>query len=465
MKPTRRELLKGLAAAGFGAGIGVAPGCAPRDSRNPWPDVPWTGPGEPSRETFPQGAQAGDPRTDALYCTTKVVGDAAVTLHYALWVDGGWTSPDPIPVPRDTPFAQHDLIGLPPDTSVWLCFVTADGRRSSVVRARTAPAPGARGAMRLVLNACDHVGGAPYHALSNVVAFEPVDLHVHLGDAAYCDGSRTLEQFRAVWARTLEHDGYIDLFAAAAIAFTWDDHEVDNNWNPSETDPALLETARVAMHEHIALPRSQAHPDRLWRSLRFGDIAELFMLDCRGERDREGGRYIGEEQLQWLLDGLSASTATWKLIGNSVPMSSLPGPFQAPVAKNDTWHGHGEGAQRQRLLDHIAEQGIEGVLVLSGDYHMPALTRLEPDGRGSNLWEVIGGPGGSTPSPLGLLLRPTEQIAYVDAVRNLFVIDLSTDGTARIRLVDDQQVQRLDATIDTRGELLSFEMQRWADEQ
>lgn len=465
MRPTRRELLKGIAAAGLGAGLGVTTGCAPRDRRNPWPDAPWSPPGAADRALFPQGAQAGEPRPDALFCTTKVAGDVAVTLHYAMWVDGGWTSPDPIPVPRTTPFAQHDLTGLPADTSVWMCFVTDDGRRSPVVRARTAPALGATGTLRLVLNACDHRGGAPYHALSNVAAFDPVDLHVHLGDAAYCDGSRTLEEFRAVWASTLEHDGYIDLFAAAAGVFTWDDHEVDNNWDPTETPADLIETARVAMHEHVALPRSAAHPDRLWRSLRFGDIAELFMLDCRGERDRAAGRYVSEEQLQWLLDGLSASTATWKLIGNSVPISSLPGPFQAPIALNDTWAGHGDGAQRRRLLDHIADQGIQGVLVLSGDYHMPTLTRVEPEGRSANLWEVIGGPGGSTPSPLGVLLRPSEQIAYVDAVRNLFVIDLSSDGTARIRLVDEQQVQRLDATLDTTGALVDITSQRWADEQ
>jgi alkaline phosphatase D len=463
VKPTRRQVLQGLAALGAGAGVGLTPGCAPKVERNPWPDVPWAPPGDVDLAVFPQGAQAGEPRPDALFCTTKVVGEAEVTLRWATFVDGGWVEGEPVPIARDTPFAQHDLRGLPADTSVWICFTTA-AARSPVVRARTAPLPGTPGTMRLVLNACDNAGGAPYYALSNALAFEPIDLHVHLGDAAYCDGSRTLEQYRAVWARTLEHDGYRDLFSAAALAFTWDDHEVDNNWNPDETSPELIEIARVAMHEHLAIPRSTEHPDRLWRSLRFGDIAELFMLDCRGERDRGAGLYVSEEQLAWLLAGLSASTATWKLIGNSVPMSRLPGLSEVPVARNDTWLGFGDGAQRQRLLDHIVAEGIEGVLVLAGDYHLPALSRVEAAGAGSAIWEVLGGPGGSGPNPLGAIVRPDDQLVYVDAARNLMIVDLSSDGTARVRMVDDEQIQRLDATLDTTGALLEITTRRVVDD-
>lgn len=464
MKPSRRDLLKGLAIAGVGATM--LPGCGSTPARAPWPEQRWDPSGSPDTETFPIGAQAGEPGVDRMYAVAKVVADGPVSVHYALFIDGAWQEQEPLTAEHDEhgPFVRAWLRDLPADTSIALYFQAEGGQRSPVVQARTLLPEGQGGTVRLLLNCCDHHSGRPLSALSNAVAFDAVDAHIHLGDAAYCDGSVTVEEFGGIWQRTLELQGYQDLFGHCAGIYTWDDHEVDNNWEATEIDPLIVENARIAMHQHVPLPRDPQHSDRLWRSIRFGDVAELFMLDCRGERDRPGGKYISDDQLQWLLDGLSASTATWKLIGNSVPMSNLPGPYQAPVAINDTWHGHGEGAQRRQLIDHIHNNQIEGVLVLSGDYHMPGLTRLDPEGPGFDYWEVISGPGGSTPNPIGILMDVDDQMAYLDAVRNIFVLDFDSAGTVRIRLVDEDQRVRLDTTLDTLGEMLEFESHRVVDD-
>lgn len=462
MKPTRRDVLRGLALAG--AGAAVLPGCGAADRRQPWPDQPWSAPGTLSLTAFPQGAQAGEPTPSTLLACAKVTDPSDVQLHSALFIDGAWRDQPPQIPERNGDFVRAELSGLPSDTSVALCFVTEGGERSMIVAARTTMAPGQTGEIRLILNCCDHQGGAPFYALSNAPAFAPVDAHIHLGDAAYCDGAVTAQEFRDIWAAHLEHEGYRDLFATAAGIYTWDDHEVDNNWDPGELDPELITTARQALFEHVPVPRNPDHPERLWRSLRFGDVAELFMLDCRGERDRQNGRYISPEQLQWLLDGLAASTATWKLVATSVPISRMPPPFTVPVALNDTWLGFDDGAQRRALLDHITQREIPGVLFLSGDYHMPALARVEPDGPASRLLEIIGGPGGSSPNPIGLILEPSEQLLYLDAVRNIMILDLSPDGTGRVRLVDEAQRQRLDASFTLSGDLLSLEAHRLADE-
>ena len=77
----------------------------------------------------------------------------------------------------------------------------------------------------------------------------------------------------------------------------WDDHEVLNNWYPGEVldDPRYTERsvdllaarARRAFLEHYPLRRSPADPERIYRSLPFGESLEVFVLDMRSERARE----------------------------------------------------------------------------------------------------------------------------------------------------------------------------------
>lgn len=464
MKPTRRDLLKGL--AGVGVGAAMLPGCGPMQGRRAWPRRPWSPSQTLDPERFPLGAQAGEPGADRLYAVSKVLAEGPIEVHYALWRGGGWRAQEPIVAEHDEhgPFVRAWLRDLPADTSVALCFVSQDGARSAVAQGRTCLPEGQGGSIRLIVNACDHRGGRPLTALSNALAFDAVDAHVHLGDAAYCDGSFTVEEFGAIWQSTLELQGYQDLFSHCAGIYIWDDHEVDNNWEYGEISPELIDNARIAMHQHVALPRNPDHPDRLWRSVRFGDVAELFMLDCRGERDRPNGQYVSEAQLEWLMDGLSRSTATWKLIGNSVPMGNLPGVYRTTILHEDNWMGHGGGEQRRRLIEHIVENAIEGVFVLSGDYHQPSLTRLEPSGPGYHIWEIISGPGGSGPNPIGRLMSTDDQIVYLDAVRNIFVMDFDSEGFVRARVVDVDLKVRLDATLNTQGELLELESHRVIDD-
>ena len=80
-----------------------------------------------------------------------------------------------------------------------------------------------------------------------------------------------------------------------------------------------------------------AAPDRIWRSFRWGHSAEVFVLDCRGER-RPSTRsvnptresvYISRAQMDWLKAGLRASPAVFKFIVNSVPIYGRPGGLEA----------------------------------------------------------------------------------------------------------------------------------------
>ena len=104
---------------------------------------------------------------------------------------------------------------------------------------------------------------------------------------------------------------------------------------------------------------------------------ELFMLDCRMYRpdigdsglrcavspnppllSREDGP-LGRAQEAWLREQLNASTADFKLIGC--------GSRFTPEGSTDSWASY--DVARNRLLEFIDEDGIEGVAFLSGDIH------------------------------------------------------------------------------------------------
>jgi alkaline phosphatase D len=114
-----------------------------------------------------------------------------------------------------------------------------------------------------------------------------------------------------------------------------------------------------AYYEHMSLRRSAmpAGPDMaLYRRLRFGDLAELSVLDTRQYRsdqacgDRAGplcpealepGRTMtGNAQEAWLTDGLSASDARWNVVAQQVFMAKRDfAPGSEERFSMDGWDG------------------------------------------------------------------------------------------------------------------------------
>ncbi|WP_435262086.1 alkaline phosphatase D family protein [Tenacibaculum sp. nBUS_03] len=71
---------------------------------------------------------------------------------------------------------------------------------------------------------------------------------------------------------------------------------------------------------------------------------------------------LGKPQFDWLLNKLSTSNATWKIIGNQVMMM-----FYKGVPTNDAWDGFIE--ERAKIYEHIATNNIDNIVVLTGDIH------------------------------------------------------------------------------------------------
>ena len=86
----------------------------------------------------------------------------------------------------------------------------------------------------------------------------------------------------------------------------------------------------------------------LWQSFRWGRTAELFLLDCRGERRPStlgSARpiFVSDAQLDWLREGLAASRSVFKIVVTSVPIGRLSGEIYAPP--HNRWEGYARSAR------------------------------------------------------------------------------------------------------------------------
>lgn len=120
-------------------------------------------------------------------------------------------------------------------------------------------------------------------------------------------------------------------------------------------------------------------------------------------------KLLGPEQRQWLFDNLDASSATWKFLGQQVMFGQLkvvgipsaaavPGLSLVPVAGNggqylngDQWDGY--QAERSAVFAHLADKGIDNVVVLTGDIHTSWAMDLTPDPNNPVAYNPLTGAG------------------------------------------------------------------------
>jgi alkaline phosphatase D len=270
---------------------------------------------------------------------------------------------------------------------------------------RTAPAAAVAAPVRLAFggdisgqNVCRHsTEGLP---IAETIASWRPDVFVGLGDMVYADNAcdpvgrygnpqvpggfgpaTDLEGFREHWRYNRADPSLQRLLALTGYVGVWDDHEVVNDFGPSEP---LLPLGRQAFLDYTPL----AAEERLYRSLRWGKHLELFVLDTRSYRDANSAlddgpvpkTMLGREQLEWLKAALAASDATWKLIVSSVPMS-IPTGFP-PTNGRDGWANFDQatGFERELLeiLGFMRARGIDRPVWITTDVHFAEAFRYRP---------------------------------------------------------------------------------------
>jgi len=307
--------------------------------------------------------------------------------------------------------------------------------------------------------------GASGYPIFDVVESHHPDFFLFLGDMIYGDDrcpsppnepgadfvATTLADFRARHRYQRGAESLRRFLERTPVYAMWDDHEVRNDF--SGPFDSQMPAGRQALREYWPIRVESDEPHRLYRTVRAGADVELFILDTRQYRSRNTDQdgpaktMLGERQLQWLLKGLSDSTAIWKVIVTSVPLS-IPKGGGAGLSGNDGWAG-GSGSpgferERQVIVDAILGRGMKNVVFLAGDVHYVQANAYDPDGDGTaDFHEFVVGPLSAAPgrlTPPNKGLRPTTMIN--DGGYMNFGLVRATNSSFDVTVYDDRGAAR-----------------------
>lgn len=434
---TRRGFLQGVAAGS------VLVGCRGKKEdtgseivaglREEEPEV-WSPSGAEDRVMFPYGVRVGDVMADSAIIAIYTAEDvSSVNFEIQKAAGTSWVADqEGVIAVGDTGHGQQEITGLAADTAYAIVFYSSDGaKRSQVTRFRTAFDDETWRVITFGATSC--LGGnLPWPNLTQAKN-DKYDFFCLLGDTVYADAD-SFEGYWSFWDYVLRQDGLYDLFSSTSVIATWDDHEITNNFNWNEhPNQEKFDAALKAFRQ--GLPQRESAGGQIWRTLRYGKVLEVFVLDCRGER--RGENYISEEQMSWLKQALSDSSSRFKIIMNSVSIVDFE-PLLGNAERDDRWQGF--PLQREEILSHIEDSAIEGVLWITGDFHYGSISRLSPAGKvGDSMYEVMTGPSGSFHNPMGNLLVPTEQyiLSFAEWNHTRFVCNPDT-GEVFVQFVGDE---------------------------
>jgi alkaline phosphatase D len=270
------------------------------------------------------------------------------------------------------------------------------------------------------------------------------DLFVHLGDTIYADNpleetvtlddgsvwrnlvtpakakvAETLDEFRGNYLYSLLDENLRRFNAEVGQVVLWDDHEVLNNWYPgrviddpryTEKSVALLAArAKRAFLEHQPLRFDCSDPERIYRSVPYGPLLELFVIDMRSTRGPNTANvqpaagpdtvFLGTEQLAWLKAALARSAAVWKVVGIGMPLGLVvtdgPGRFEG-AANGDAGRPLGRELEMAELLRFVRQQRVRNIVWITADVHYAAALHYDPARAAFHdfdpFWEFVAGP-------------------------------------------------------------------------
>ena len=332
-------------------------------------------------------------------------------------------------------FCLTSISGLQPKMKYFYkVFINNAQAEDSVERYFTTfPVDGEKSQFKFAFGSCQKQGQPG--TIFTKIADENPAFFLQEGDWGYPDTTASpfsldddlvKESFRSRYSFT--HPSW-QLIRKTPYAYTYDDHDMAGN----NVDGSLLylQAARNMlngynkMFPHYLLANIQKG---MWQKFSYGN-ADVFMTDNRSQREpnllgfKTAGDSIyfspdsthsilGDEQMDWLINGLKNSTADWKFISSGTPFNpgmrsaielamllqndpkyqeipTLYGMFNIKdiaFELSDKWAGFPKDILR--LLNAIDENKIKNVIFLSGDTHTSGVD----NGKNSMIPEMMAGP-------------------------------------------------------------------------
>lgn len=361
----------------------------------------------PLMAPFYHGVASGDPLADRVIIWTRVsdqTGNVSVTWKMATdtlltqVVNSGSASTD-----SSVDFCiKVDVTGLQPNSWYYYQF-DFNGQKSLIGRTRTLPV-GDVDSLRIVLMSCQDYEAGYYNIHESLVNRNDIDAIVFVGDYIYeYAGTPSNDRFGAPDYEILSLDDYRTRHSTYKLDAqlrkmhqqypwfaVWDDHEIANNGWVGGAENHLegaegnwFDRRTGALRTYfdwmpVRKPDPQGEPERIYRKFKWGNLADILMLDTRYEgRDIQPENtsdpiyndtthtILGTAQRNWLFSNLDTTQAQWKIFGQQVMMAPLQ--IFGFYPNLDQWDGY--PTDRNRLFNKIINDNIDNVVVLTGDIH------------------------------------------------------------------------------------------------
>ncbi len=282
--------------------------------------------------------------------------------------------------------------------------------------------------------------GGGYEIFGAITKQKP-DFMLWTGDNTYTReadwNSRTGIMYRYTHTRSLPE--MQPLLAATHNYAIWDDHD----YGPNDSDrsywlkPVTLEAFKLFW----------ANPNFMFNEGCTGTFSwsdcQFFLLDDRTFRapddmpDGPTKAYYGEKQMQWLLDALTFSKATFKFIVTG-------GQIINPTKAFENYSTY--GTERERLFQALADSKIPGILFLTGDRHHTIVHKLNRPGT-YPLYDLTISPLTSGPAKprADELTQPTVVPGTLFTERNFATLNIAgpaTDRLLTIRVFDQKGAEQ-----------------------
>lgn len=485
---------------------------------------------------FQLGVASGDPALDGFVIWTRLapdpldadlLGRVSYEVAFEIAEDRDFKTVRKRGIALAMPHLAHsvriEVTGLDPGREYFYRF-HAGREESPTGRAMTCAAPGQATSVRFITTSCAHYEQGFFSAYRHLAADRP-DIVFALGDYIYESswGWRRVRAFDVKEAQSL--DDYRRRYAqyrldpdlqlahrACPWVFTWDDHEVENDYSgvlsedascSSDHERAAFITRRAAAYqayfEHLPIRSSRLSPGGALRvndSFAWGDLARFIVLDNRQFRSVQacaspatiqscdmqrrvglttgGGEMIdplepacrlalqdprhtmlGFEQEAWLAHEFGAARQHWTVLAQSLVFADIrDGTPERPRLYSDTWAGYPQA--RQRLLAAAAKHRIRNLVVASGDVHSFWVNEIPgPDSRPAATEFVTSSIATQTNHRPGALNALNPHIRYHEGRHSGYVrFDLDTE---RLR-ADLIGVENIRDPASPRIELARFEV-------